>query len=368
MAKGDVVPSESVETCDPETGIQIRQVTSHDSIHHHPFYYVPAYDNAMRWLFFVSHRRGSPQLFAERRETGQLIQLTDRDDINEWSLHPSHDGSQLYFTTRTGGWRMAMDSLVEEQVVDFAGAEKSSGMVGAGMGTTTLSHDDRWWAIPVRHGNVSQLLVINTDSGDAHVACENESIGHPQFHPGDSNLLRYGGPYDRRIWVTDRDGGNHRLVYQRDLSKKEWIVHECWRPHSREILTTNWPHGVMAINIDSGSWRWITRFNAWHPMVDPTGSRMITDTKHPDIGLQLFDIADKPTEPELICLPGASSAGEHWNTDHCPYDDGPVEVYAPQHTHPHPAFSPDGRTVAYTSDRTGNAQVYEVTLRSELQP
>ena len=365
MAKGDVLAAESVETRDSKTGVRVRQVTSHDSIHHHPFYYIPAYDDAMRWLFFVSHRTGSPQLFAERRESGQLIQLTDRDDINEWSFHPSHDGSQLYYTTKTGGWRLAMDSLVEEQVVDFAGAEKSSGMVGAGMGTTTLSHDDRWWAIPVRRGSVSQLLVINTESGDVRVACENESIGHPQFHPNDSNLLRYGGPYDRRIWITDRDGGDHRLLYERDLSKKEWIVHECWRPHSREILTTNWPHGVMAIDIDSGRWRWVTRFNAWHPMVDPSGSRMITDTKNPDIGLQLFEIADEPTEPELICLPEASSAGEHWNTDHCPYDDGPVEVYAPQHTHPHPAFSPDGRTVVYTSDRTGNAQIYEVTLPDE---
>ena len=109
MAKGTVLPSEAHRFSDPETGRVIRQVTQHPSIHHHPFYYVPAYDDAMQWLFFVSHRTGTPQLFAERRETEELIQLTQRDDINEWSLQPSHDGNHLYFTTTTGGWRLKLD-------------------------------------------------------------------------------------------------------------------------------------------------------------------------------------------------------------------------------------------------------------------
>ncbi len=362
MAKGKIYPSEARLFCDTETGAQIRQVTNDGSIHHHPFYYIPAFDDAMRWLFFVSHRTGSPQFFAEDREIGELVQLTDRPDLNEWSLHPSHDGNYLYFTTDTGGWRLRLDTLAEEQLVDFAGGSKAAGMVGAGMGTTTLSHDDNWWAIPIRRSGSAQLLVVDTRSTEACVACENESIGHPQFHPNDSTLLRYGGPYQNRIWVTQRDGSQHRLIYRRDEAKKEWIVHECWRPFTREILTTNWPHGVMAINTDSGEWRWVTRFNAWHPMVDPSGRHMVTDTKFPDIGLQFFTVDEGITSPRLLCRPEASSIGEHWNTDHCPYDDGPIDVYAPQYTHPHPSFSPDGSTVVYTSDRSGHSQVYEVTL------
>ncbi len=161
MAKGDTFPSEATETRDPTTAARIRQVTSHPSVHHHPFYYVPAYDDAMRWLFFVSHRTGLPQLFAARRPMGQLIQLTDRDDINEWSLHPSHDGRFLYFTTKTGGWRLHTESLQEEQLVDFAGGKKAGGMVGAGMGTTTLSYDDSWWAIQVWRDSASHLLVVD---------------------------------------------------------------------------------------------------------------------------------------------------------------------------------------------------------------
>ena len=39
---------------------------------------------------------------------------------------------------------------------------------------------------------------------------------------------------------------------------------------------------------------------------------------------------------------------------------------APQHTHPHPSFSPDSRHIVYTSDRTGHAQIYEAEIPNEL--
>ena len=82
MSKGSLYPSESREFRDSQTGARMRQVTSHPSIHHHPFYYLPAWDNAMRHLVFVSYRTGAPQLFLEIRETGQLLQLTERGDLN----------------------------------------------------------------------------------------------------------------------------------------------------------------------------------------------------------------------------------------------------------------------------------------------
>ena len=69
-AKGKVSASESRWLRDEATGARIRQVTSHPSIHHHPFFFVPPWDRAMRRLVFVSHRAGAPQLFAEELEIG----------------------------------------------------------------------------------------------------------------------------------------------------------------------------------------------------------------------------------------------------------------------------------------------------------
>ncbi len=135
----------------------------------------------------------------------------------------------------------------------------------------------------------------------------------------------------------------------------------------REIFTATWPNGCIGIDIDTGAVRQVCSFNAWHPSINRQGTLMCTDTTFPDIGLQLFDPRDGVGDPRPLCFPEASSEGGHWDTDHCPYDDedyqqGKWTVYAPQHTHPHPAFSPDGKHVVFTSDRTGHAQVYVVTL------
>lgn len=363
MPKGSTYLTEAQTTRDARTGAVVRQVTSHPSIHHPPFYYLPPYDDSGERLYFVSHRTGLPQIFFEERRGGQLVQLTERDDLNEWSVHPSHDGRYVYFTAGAVAWRADTHSFKEERLAHFGDVPmRETGMVGAAMGTTALSRDDRYWCIPVRHNGYARMFIIDTSTGTCEPILERDTIGHPQFHPDDCEWLRYAGPYSDRIWIIRRDGSGNKLVYRRNAETKEWIVHETWMPGSREILTVNWPHGVMGIHADSGAVRWVQRFNAWHPMISRDGTRMITDTKHPDMGLVLFDPRKNTSPRQTVCYPEATSRGDHWHADHCPYDDGPTIVEAPQHTHPHPNFSPDGRKVVFTSDRTGFAQVYEVEL------
>ena len=103
MAKGTVHPPESRSFYDQRTGTHIRQVTTTSALHHHPFFIIPAYDNAMQRLIFISCRTGTPQIFAEERATGELRQLTDRPDISEWSVHPGRNGKAVFFTAGTSG-------------------------------------------------------------------------------------------------------------------------------------------------------------------------------------------------------------------------------------------------------------------------
>jgi oligogalacturonide lyase len=357
MAKGRVYPSETRWLTDTSTGRRIRQVTDHPSIHHHPFFFVPPWDDAMQRLIFVSHRTGKPQLFAE--EKNRFVELTERNNLSEWSFHPSHDGRFVVFVAGTQAVRLDLETLKEDALADFGDVEmREKGMVGAAMGTTTLSRDDRWWAIPVRIGKLTRFVVVDTNSGKVDVILERDTIGHPQFCPDDSNLLFYAGPLTDRLWLVNRDGTGNRRLWRRE-HELQWITHESWIRGRRELAFVDWPHGMRAIHVHTGELRWITRFPAWHAHSDASGQWFVCDTNFPDIGLHRFAIG--ADEAEKLCEPKSSSVGSHW-AGPFPYNDGPREVYAPQHTHPHPRPSPDGSRVLYTSDVSGPAQLYEVML------
>ena len=356
--KGRRYRDEQRITFDPKSRCRIRQVTDHPSIHHHPFFFVPAYDRACRRLVFISHRTGTPQIFFEERRSGDLVQVTDRPDIAEWSIYPSPAGRYVYFTAGTGAWRVDLEDFSEAQLADFGAVEmREKGMVGAAMGTTALSANGRWWAIPVKAGAVSRFILIDTETGASRVILERDTIGHPQFCPDDDDLILYAGPLTDRVWVVNRDGTANRRVYERE-DRMQWVTHEVWVPGRRAIAFVDWPRGMRLIEIDSRAVSWLHRFPAWHAAPDDRGSRFVCDTNFPDSGLHTIAWGG---EARYLCASEATSEGEHWGGPF-PYNVGPVAVQARQHTHPHPRFAPDGSRVVFTSDRAGHAQIYEVEL------
>ena len=236
-------------------------------------------------------------------------------------------------------------------------------MVAAAMGTTALSRCGRWWAVKYNAGDEACLAIVDTEQGGAEVILRRDSIAHLQFCPDDPSLIFYAGPLTDRVWVINRDGSGNRRLYAR--KQGEWITHESWIPGRRELAFVDWPNGVRSVHVDSGAMRTITTFNAWHAICSQDGRYMVADTNFPDIGLQLFNPLDGVGDPVPLCYPEATSVGAHWQ-DPFPYENGPISVYAPQHTHPHPSFSPDNRYVVFTSDRGGYAQLYEVELTDIL--
>jgi oligogalacturonide lyase len=356
-ARGARFKSESRVFADPVSGRKVRQVTGHPSIHHHPFFFVPTYDRAGAKLFFVSHRTGTPQVYYEDRAAGEIVQVTDRDDLAEWSVYPSPDGRSVYYVAGTGAWRADLADFGETQLADFGAVEmREKGMVGAAMGTTALSANGQWWAIPVKSGKTSRFVLIDTVAGISRVILERDTIGHPQFCPDDDNLILYAGPLTDRVWTVTRAGVNKR-VYERE-DKMQWVTHEVWLPGKKAIAFIDWPRGMRLIDIDTGEAHWLNHFPAWHAAPDSSGTRFVCDTNFPDKGLHILPLGG---EPQYLCASEATSEGAHW-AHPFPYNNGPVAVEARQHTHPHPRFSPDGKRVVFTSDKTGFAQLYEVEL------
>lgn len=352
------IPHEGRVVEETERGV-VRQVTTHPSIHHHPFFFVDAWDRAMQAMVFISHRTGKPQIYLELQDTCVLVQLTDETELAEWSVIPAADGTWIYFVSGQIGRRVSPKTGEVETLVSFGPAEmREVGMVGAAMGTTALAANGRYWAVPVRTGAVSRFWLMDTERGSAEVFLEAPTIGHPQFCPDDDDLILFAGPMTDRVWATDR-AGNARRIFTRE-HEMQWITHEVWRPGHRSVLFVDWPTGMGEIDLATGAVRRVTDFPVWHGAPDATGSRLVSDTNFPDRGLHLLDLGGS-VSPLFLHSPDASSKGAHW-AHAFPYNNGLVRVHAPQHTHPHPRFSPDGRQVVFTSDRSGNAQVYVMTL------
>ena len=174
--------------------VTIRQVTDHPSIHHHPFFFVDAWDQAMSFLLLISHRTGKPQIYIEREAGDDLIQLTDEPNLAEWSVIPSKDGQWIYYVAGQTGKRVSPRDGTIEDLAHFNSKQmREAGMVGAAMGTTALSACGRYWAMPVKSGEISQFWMIDTRAQTAEVFLEAPTIGHPQFCPDDDDLILYAG-------------------------------------------------------------------------------------------------------------------------------------------------------------------------------
>ncbi len=347
---------------DEETGAHIRQVTDAACINHHPFFMIPAYSKDMRKLFFISHRTGTPQIFCEDRMHGEIVQLTDIESLNEWSVHPSPDGRFVYYTAGASGYRFDMVNGRQELLPGIGGIFRTDSDVTVGMGTTALSADGRLWAVKCLSGGESIVVVLDTASKGYRTVLVSDEVSHMQFCPWNSRYLFYAGKLTDRVWLLDIETGNTRRLFRRDEANKQWITHETFIPGRREISLVDWNKGVLAVDPVTGAVRRIVEVNAWHAVSDSEGEWMIADTNFPDIGIILFR-ADRTKGPYLkVCNSCSSNQGAHW-AGPFPYDNGPIKVHAPQHTHPHPSFSPDGNFAVFTSDRTGFSQVYEVDLR-----
>lgn len=354
-------PLESRWVTDADTGRRIRQVTDFPCVNHHPFFLAPAYAGEGRWLVFVSFRTGSPQLYAEDREKHCILQLTDVAKLDEWSVFPAHD--QVYFCADGEALRVSLrDGRVETLLSRAACLAQFGGVIGEG--TTALTADHRYWAVRVQKAEGFGILIRDDSTGRWVQEYQGPMVAHLQFCPDDNDLLFFAGPLTDRVWVLDRRQGQARRVYARDAAAKQWITHESWIPGRRELSLVDWPHGILGVHVDTGKVRRITDINAWHAISNDQGTLMAADTNFPDRGVWLFDPRQNGGEVRLLCCPHASCMGDHW-AGPFPYDNGPIKVYAPQHTHPHPRFSPDGRRIVYTSDAGGFAQVYEISMIDE---
>lgn len=366
--KGSVHSSEARELRDAATGARIVQVTNHPSINHNLYFLTSSFTPDQRFAIFASYRSGEVQYYRAGFPAGEIVQLTDATGVGGYSGILSADGGTLFYTA-SGTVRAADLGTLEERTL--------ASWEGGQLGECSLSADGRWIVTAMKREGTSHLTVTATDGSGGQVIFDcPRTIIHPQFHPADPEVIEYAQDPAPRMWLVRRDGSGNTLLYEH--GNDEFVVHETFLGAGEDLIFTVWPHALKRMHLRTRAITTVAAFNAWHIASDRIGAHVLCDTNHPDEGLQIVDVATGMRR--TLCHPKSSSGGSQWKKSRYALKEdweaaqqdrerslswmemNADTVYGPQWTHPHPSFSADERWVVYTSDASGEPQVYAVEI------
>lgn len=370
--KGALFRSEYSRSIDKQTGAVVHRFTDHPSINHPTYFLQSSFTADRRALIFTSYRTGSAQLFEVGLPAGEIRQLTCDQAIHPFSPAITPDGDILF--VREGGvWRLNRETLEEVEIASFGGQ----------LGECSLTPRGDRFVAACKRGDEWGLALGTVDSTETRFIRFPRTVIHPQFNPVDPNWIEFAADPAPRMHRVRIDGSGLECLYEH--ANDEFIVHETFLGATSDLVFTVWPRALKRMDWDSRRIETIAEFNAWHITPNRAGTKILCDTVHPDIGLQLVDVADGSRV--TICRPQATSQGSQWKTSRYAtaadweaarsasektkslswMEMAADSVYGPQWTHPHPSFSPDETMAAFASDRDGYTQVYAVEIPTAPQ-
>ena len=376
---GALFLSEYSRGADRHTGTTIHRLTAAPCINHPPYFLTSALTPDERHLLFTSYRTGAPQLYEIALLDGPIRQLTAVTGLHPYSAVLAADGEEVLYTRRDeqGG------GVIEALRRDDLSRRPVCRLPESQLGECSVSADGNWVVTAMKRGDRHGIAVSATSgAGDPVLVEFPRMVIHPQFHPADSDWIELAADPAPRMYRVRRDGSGLECLYEH--GNDEFVVHETFLGGIGDVVFTVWPRALCRLSWASGEISTIVELNAWHISPNRAGTRIVCDTNHPDRGLLSIDVATGATR--VICHPGSSNGGSQWATSRyalaedfvraartaqagatakraLSWMESPTDtVYGPQWSHPHPAFSPSERYVSYTSDASGNPQVYLAEL------
>ncbi len=355
---------------DEATGAVIHQLTSHPSINHQPYFLNSSFTPDGRLVIFTSYRSGSAQLHELEFPDGPLRQLTEGDPIHPFSAAISSDGSEIFFVRRGSIFSIERASRRERLVAGFPGGQ---------LGECSLSPDGRWLTAALKDADGHGVALAAADGSESRVVTRfPRTVIHPQFHPLEPGWIEFAGDPAPRMHRVRRDGAGLECLYPH--SNDEFVVHETFLGATGDLVFVVWPFALKRMDWSARRITTIAGFNAWHITPNRAGTAVLCDTAHPDIGIQMVDVASG--RHRTVCHPRSSNGGSQWRKSRYALAEdfaaaaqdqernaalswmemAADTVYGPQWTHPHPSFSPDERQVIYASDVSGHTQIYIAEL------
>jgi len=335
MAKGKTYTPERISFTDARTGVRLLQLTSFPTMSMSLSYYAMNFTPDSKTLIFLSQRepkRDAPwDLFRVDVDGLNLTQLTESEGLGGFALSP--DGQWVYFHRGSVLWRVSMDNFEEEEIVGLDGIDHC----GAGF----VSPDGVYYFTQAYTPQGKTVLArYRTDGMEAVILREWEGKVRAlhSCDPGGSGILTY----EHRLLDYE---GEEKGVFTTSYEFAHWT----FLGRTGRLQGTALPPDRALLHLGLGEERptYIAQgVYFWHSASTLDGEWIVADTNWPDEGLQLVHVPTGRYRP--LCYARSSQGHPQW-------------------THPHPQFSPDGRYVLFTSDRTGIAQIYLAEVPDELR-
>jgi oligogalacturonide lyase len=346
---------------DDSTGYEITQWTSIGS-NHHPYFTVDPFINDSTVVIF-SDRSGSEQLYRLDLRSGVMTQMTNAGRVGKIDHLPRFrklwfmDGSVLFeMDTRTFRSRRIYDFHETFTPIDISVTADAKYLVFSADQSRGRSGTRAYGPFALYRLDLNDTTVtkITPDLGF--------NISHVQTNPADPNLVLYCWQWEApgreklvgaapiRVWwvnIQGTDGGPFKQPFGFHRT------HEAWTPDGKFMTYAgNFRFGpqtgreVLGIQSIDGTTDLMYDAMVWH-----AHQTMFSDNihwtadlfNHDDRYLMLFKRTnEKKLEPTVLFRHASSWAG--------------------QSSHPHPRFSPDGRCIIFSTDRTGTPQVYTVRV------
>ena len=336
-------PASNLPLSLPSSSPQIVPFTSFPGRETHPAFSADGKQMAFVWN---GEKGDNIDIYVKLINTGTPLRLTtnpDRDTSPVWSP----DGRYIAFrreTTETSGVYLISSLGGPERRLADVFPTKTSRFDRCDCRDLDWSPDGRYLAVKDKssEGAPFGISLVSTESGEKQVLTSVPARYHgdadPAFSPDGKTLafIRAIRPGQRDIYLVPAAGGDPKRLTFDD----RWIKGLAWTSDGREIIFSSNRGGRQRL------WRLSVSGNA--PEVLPaSGERAIL----PTISRQGQHLAyvEKETDLNIWRIRGPNSSGE---------GDPPTKLISSTRGDSEPQYSPNGRRIVFTSERTGSKEIW----------
>ncbi len=353
---GKTYPPEWKRFTSPESGLEVIQLTSDGNLNCGLYFYNDGFNLKDSVLVFASKRTGSMNLFTVDLRSGVIRQLTDGEKVRARGATYSAERNEVYFGDDRVVKALDIRTLKERTLYNipkgFNIAASLSVNVDGSMIAFAVVKKPKNNASGIGQPYQSIIVAVNTITGYSHEVTNEESyISHVLINPIDTMKILYchEGAWDtvaQRMWFVYSNGsGKCALRPEEDPTLK--VGHEYWFKDGKhvgyQIGKADKRKYIGVLDIDTKEYKEYPYADDKHTECNSTGTLFVGDgmPKHADIST--YTLEGGKAKQKVLFRHNSS--------------------YADEEQHPHPRFSPDDKSVFFTSDKDGQSNIYIIPLK-----